>query len=197
MNPNNLLLGVFMPQYNHISFDIETFDTKTTAVIVSIAAVLFNPEDRDSFSDFDNKRCYSALIDTEQQIAIGRTVSGDTIKWWLQQSDKAQKGLLGNAFGVVDALDGLTDFVKKNKAQYAWGNGNMFDNAIIRSLYEDASMQYPFNYWADLDLRTLAYVAGNPKKPAVVMTAHNALDDAKYQALCAQHYFGFINGEKT
>ena len=75
----------------------------------------------------------------------------------------------------------------------------MFDNATMRSLYEDFEMacSYPVNFRSDLDLRTYKIAAGSPdmaNRIKRIGTYHNALDDAKYQVLCAQYYNKVITG---
>ena len=102
---------------------------------------------------------------------------------------------------VKAALTRFSEFCKG--ARRVWGNGNMFDNAIMRDLYDDYGMQYPVRFWEDLDMRTLkrvwnliCNVVSKDKLPTNKGVAHNALDDAKIQVLQCQQMFKELKGSK-
>lgn len=178
-------------KFNHISFDIETLDTCASAVVLSIGAAKFNLEDDETYDDIrDNSdRCFYAAIEFQTQLEQKRTISESTISWWLQQSKEAQKVFTENKHDTIGALCDLATFCKGTN--FAWGNGNMFDNVIIRSLYASFGMTYPYHYTRDMDLRTLKVAAGSPKISVTTSnnTKHNALDDAVFQAVLAQQFW--------
>lgn len=192
-----------MPKFNHVSFDIETLDTTPTSVVLSIGTAKFNLEDDEAYDDIkeDNERCFYAALKTQIQIDAGRTINIEqegqlgTLQWWMTQSKDAQKVFFENKYEVEQGLNDLTEFCKGTK--YAWGNGNMFDNVIIRSLYNSMGMVYPYHYTRDMDLRTLKVAAGNPKISIQTSsnTKHNALDDAVFQAVLCQQFWKAIHGE--
>ena len=63
-----------------------------------------------------------------------------------------------------------------------WGNGAAFDNVILRTAYERLGLKAPWNFWDDRCFRTVK--ALHPEVEYVKSgAAHNALDDAKNQAL--------------
>lgn len=193
-------------KYNHVSFDIETLDTTPTSVVLSIGAAKFNLEDDETYDEIrdDKDRTFYAALKVQPQIELGRTINVEkpngvlgTLQWWMTQSKDAQKVFFENKYEVEQGLGDLTRFCQGTK--YAWGNGNMFDNIIIRSLYESFEMTYPYNYSRDLDLRTLKIAAGSPKiqihTEANTNVKHNALDDAVFQAILAQQFWKSIYGE--
>ena len=189
-----------MPEkYSHVSFDIETLDTTSSALVLSIGAVKFNLEDDEAYDEIkdDSDRCFYASLELQTQIDAGRTISADTLGWWMNQSREAQKVFTENKFDTVGALCDLATFCKGTN--FAWGNGNMFDNIIIRNLYGSYKMTYPYHFTRDLDLRTLKIAAGNPKiqihTEADTNVKHNALDDAVFQAVLAQQFWKSIYGE--
>lgn len=180
--------------YKEVIADVETLDTKPSSVVVSIGLVKFNLDEQDSFDTLDDPaRSFYAVLDIDHQITHhARTLSGSTIKWWMTQDSQARALFRGAPVSVPDALKAMIKWVGKTDSNL-WGNGATFDNMILMSLFEDYGMAFPFRYWENLDLRTLKYLAGSPKVSIPKGVAHNALDDAKHEALCAQHYFQVIN----
>jgi exodeoxyribonuclease VIII len=178
--------------YTDVMVDLETMGTDSTACIISIGAVRFRMglrEDQDTIRD--ESRSFYARLDTDEQRVKGRTVSPDTMAWWSEQSEEARAVFDEEPEGVRDALDRFSQFCKG--AKRVWGNGNMFDNAILRSIYADYDRDYPVAYWSDLDLRTLTYLwnfltnwGSKGKRPQIEgFIEHNALDDARLEAMQA------------
>ena len=79
-----------------------------------------------------------------------------------------------------------------------WGNGENFDNAIVVSLLKDYGFHQPWEFWQHRDLRTLEDMARRvtgARRPRIDRgIAHHALEDAKYETMCAQHYYKEIYG---
>lgn len=172
---------------NHIMLDLETLDTTPTAVVVSIGAVAFDPE-----SGMLGDKFYVEMPDdTHAQQNAGRTISGDTVQWWMNQS--AQARMLFNDTPVesvirtstLEALIRFARFVAANgdREVKLWGNGADFDNIILGSLYGDMDMKRPWSYSRNRCYRTMKWAVPKdaaPFKPYGVH--HNALDDAIAQA---------------
>lgn len=188
--------------YSDLSIDIETFDTEDSAVVLSIGAAAFNLHEENSFDDFDKENTYYAILNRQQQMNVVRTVSSSTLDFWFSQKKDAQKVLSAPQQKVELAMGGLMEFAQEHRIQRVWGNGNMFDNKILRSLCKDFDIPWmphmgrKQNYRSDMDLRTLRVAAEDPPFPTVEgRVAHNALDDAIYQAICAQLYMKSIRGD--
>lgn len=181
--------------YQFISLDLETLDVTSTAVVLSIGAAAFNLADNDGYDDFTPDRAFYTQLKIQPQLDYGRTISASTLMWWLNQSKAAQAGISDeNKQRAIDiSLTDFNTFCESNKSEYLIGNGNMFDNAILRSLYTDEGFTFPFRFWADLDLRTMKVMANSIKPPKREGVHHNALDDAIFQALSAQQYFQTIH----
>lgn len=173
--------------YKDVMLDLETLGTRENAVVVSMGAVLFNLEDQDAFDDLDNNRCFYAVLDLRDQSAKGRTINTDTVAWWMQQGPLAREVFTVPGVDVRQVLAKFADFCRGREA--IWGNGNMFDNAITRSLYATYGVPYPVNFRNDLDLRTLKRLSGTTSYVVPSGIAHNALDDAKVQVLQAQAFY--------
>jgi len=193
--------------YPDIMVDLETLSTETDAVVLSIGAVRFRLDTRDDIESIkDEDRCFYSRLDTTDQENEGRSIDPSTVEWWESQSAEARKVFEEEPEGVVHALKRFLKFCKGGKR--IWGNGNMFDNAIVRDLCKDYDLDYPVGYWNDLDVRTLtrlwnllANQGSNNKRPSIDLGAeHNALDDARRQVLQVQmmyqELYNNINGSK-
>ena len=180
----------------HIMLDLETLDTGGRSVVTAIGAVAFDPYARGTGSTF-----YAELTDDLAfQQRLGRTISGDTVVWWMRQGQAAQQ-----LFQLTDsdcrintlkALDTFTGFVEDHGGAGVemWGNGADFDNVILGSLYEDAGLRKPWSYSRNRCFRTMKSLR-HPRtivRPARVGTHHNALDDAVTQALHLQAIYAAL-----
>lgn len=156
----------------HIMIDLETLDTKPTTVILSIGAVAFDP-----FTGDERGRFYEE-IDAQGQIDQGRTVSADTLKWWMGQDNGVIK--LEGERDLGHALHLLYEFFGLAECYETWGNGSTFDVSIMEDAYRSFNMEAPWKFWAVRDMRTIVALVG--KEDWSGGTNHNALDDAIHQA---------------
>ena len=173
-----------------IMLDLETMDTKASAAIVSIGAVKFSAD----AGVYDR---FHVHVNLQDNIDNGRTLSGQTIMWWLGQSEEARKQLAGGVgLDLWDALCRFTDWVGSpfegdgtsyergpvNPDVLMWGNGAAFDNAILASAYETGGFAAPWKFYNDRCYRTVKNMF--PDVPLKrIGTHHNAQDDAETQAL--------------
>lgn len=178
----------------HVMFDFETLGIDNDAAVVALGAVKFNP--MGAITDE-----FYARIDLQSSVNAGLTLSASTILWWLGQSDAAraeltdknleryplQQALVAFSEWLIQDLDDENEFPPPRGAFELWSNGAK-DMAWIESAYKAAGLVLPFHYGDWRDFRTerdrwpqVAYTYGG--------TAHNALDDARNQAL----YLASIN----
>lgn len=166
----------------HIMCDLETFDTKPSALVVSIGAVRFDP----ALGTIGEK--FYRVLDLQTQSDRGRTTSESTKNWWAQQSDDARAVLSAPKTDSLVALADFYDFVAGEGCDGFWGNGATFDNVIMDSLYDTFGLKPPWPFWAHRCYRTIKalYVNAHPKGylPPFKGTKHNALADAEHQAEC-------------
>lgn len=186
-------------RYTDVMVDIETLSTDPHAIVLSAAGVLFNLDDEDTWKTVgDEARCFHVQFPVKPQEKLDRHKSDGTVNWWMRQSAEARDRVMA-ALDIED--DGtllkarFKEFARfSSQANHIWGNGCNFDNVILRNLGDDVGINInPF--YTDQDLRTLARLANTGKlgQPSD-MVAHDALDDAKYQVLCAQHYWRALHG---
>lgn len=174
---------------NHIMLDLETLSTAHNAAIVSVGAVLFDPENNRLGKEFYQ---VVALSDDPKD----GVTDASTVGWWLAQSDEARSVFASKAAKPLkEVLSNFSFFVEEHCGTQAqvWGNGATFDNIILSSAYRRHGLKQPWSFRSDRDVRTvveLGRALRNLDAKTVIRqsgTAHNALDDARYQAqyVCA------------
>lgn len=166
-----------------VMVDLETLDVGPHAVIVSIGAVAFDN------AEIGEKLYLQMADDIDFQIKHKRTVRGDTVKWWMGQTEEARAAFTGGEqVTTLEALNKFSQFCARNGDMKVeiWGNGAPFDNVILRTLYEDLGFTPPWIFSHDRCYRTMKSI-GAPVQPAARQgTHHNALDDAVTQAIHLQ-----------
>jgi hypothetical protein len=166
---------------NNIMIDIETLSSDSNALILSICAVVFNIETGEI-----GKHTYIE-IDINDSLKYNFNISGDTLQWWLKQSNAARKLIHSpnNAFKVKDALEILSKFLKDNGSledTLLWGNPSKFDLGILEDAYKILNLKVPWKYVNERCVRTLSNLYPKIKKDVIFKgTKHNPIDDCVYQ----------------
>lgn len=162
-----------------ISIDLETLGRRPGCKILSIGAVVFTREGL-------GKEFYLPLTTHDQE---GLHEDPETVRWWQRQTPEARKVFDDPA--KKHFVAGLCEFDAWVREQgfkrsiLIWGNGADFDNAILQVAFDVAGVALPWEYWNNRCYRTLKNLPGAPKLAKREGTYHNALDDAKTQALHA------------
>jgi len=163
--------------------DLETLSTGNNAVIVQIGACYFDNKTGDIGDEF------SINVDIDSAMETGLTVDGDTIKWWMEQSDEARSAVFTRPQKLVQALTDFNKFVK-NVDDVIWSHAT-FDFVILMNAYEKSGIKSKFSYKSDRDIRTLVNMPGIKKKEfPPVGIHHNALDDCRFQV---QYVVDYLN----
>lgn len=166
----------------NIMLDLETMGNGPEAAIVAIGAVEFDLETCELGREFYR------VIKLESSMRFGGVVDASTVMWWIGQSEEARAGINPN-FGGHYLENALIDFqgwvvqgVSDIDDVLMWGNGSAFDNVILTSAYRNTRIERPWRHWGDRCYRTVNSFF--PQIPFERMGVHhNALDDAKSQAL--------------
>ncbi len=169
--------------------DIETLDTASTAVILSIGAVIFDPK-----GGYISPQKFYAVVDLESQLNK-RTISASALKFWMtKELDEERQNIfssINSTLGkVLNSLDRwMYNFRLANdlKDTPVWSHGPSFDIAILEDAYKSVRFPIPWAYNAPRDTRTIFELAefdfkNYPREGKF----HNALDDALHQARCVQ-----------
>lgn len=180
-------LAVPLPKINksdtftHVMVDLETLGNRPGCAILSIGAVAFGPHGLGAE--------HYSVVNRANQKEFGLHEDQSTLDWWAGQSEAAREVLLQSGESGLQLPKALNDF-NLYLAQFGmssvklWGNGSDFDNAILISCYAATKQQAGWKFWNNRCYRTLKSL--NPGvKLSRTGTYHNALDDAKTQALHA------------
>ena len=167
----------------HIMLDLETLGTTADAVILSIGAVCF---DLDSTAIDDNG--FYASLTVESNLAAGRRISEDTLKWWMKQPPAAQTVFHEQKDTLTDGLQHLVDWFGGDMDYYVWSNGADFDLPMLAHALTSVGLPIPWKFWNSRCFRTYKSLPGVKALtlPSMAGTKHNALVDAYHQAQCAQ-----------
>lgn len=182
----------------HCMVDIETHSTAPNAVIVSIAAVLFDPYQLNTSEELYAGHTMYCNVDAASQPA-SHTDPG-TLAWWGRQSQEAQDAVKQNTIPIGEALKKFYDFCdwrgdgsKHPKAHFMWANDPSFDCVILSEAYKQYSkFKFPtqfFNWRSFRTAKDLAWPPGTEAPNIQVGVAHNALDDCIKQIHYVQGAF--------
>lgn len=165
-----------------VMVDLETMGNGPQAAITAIGAMEF------ARGSADLGESFYVTIDLESSVAHGGVMDASTVLWWMQQSEAARAEFKRKGMDIVDALCKFDAWLQRRapkKELRIWGNGATFDNVILRSAYVNCLLPVPWMYYNDRCYRTMKNE--HPEVPfRSVGVAHNALDDAKAQALHLQ-----------
>lgn len=172
--------------------DLETLGKVPGCAILSIGVVAFafghvehGEEIMDSgfYTVVNRQSCFDNFLHSDPE----------TMTWWDDQSEAARVVLhesmeLSKSTPLPDALDALNAYVTSfgGKDARVWGNGSDFDNAILAAAFHACGKKPAWNFWNNRCYRTLKNLDMRGTKAERVGTYHNALDDAKTQALHAR-----------
>lgn len=165
----------------NVMLDLETMGNGSNAAIVSIGACFFDIKTGEIGDTFER------VIYLPNSASHGQ-IDGDTVLWWLKQSDDARAKLDDpDAVSLAKALQEFSQFINLQKVSI-WGNGASFDNVILSNAYKAVNQEPPWRFFNDRDVRTVVALGRellgfDPKKDMPFDgTQHSALDDAKHQA---------------
>lgn len=159
----------------HAMIDLETLGTGPSSAILSLGAVVFD------INGLGNE--FYEVIELESCIKAGLQIDANTVMWWMQQADEARETFNNpRSLSITTVLSVFSDWVRRNNIKYIWGNGSAFDNVILANAYKACDINVPWKYADDRCYRTLRGLYPQIKTERVG-TYHNALDDAKSQAL--------------
>ena len=161
---------------NKLMLDFETLGITDKPVLASLGAVVFNNEGIQAEMIIK--------IDVEDCQAKGLEISASTFLWWLEQSDAARQEMVDNwnRVPLKDAMLELRKFFIENNCREVYGNGALSDIIWANNAFAAVKVSPPWTFRQERCFRTLKEVL-----PQVEIdfqgTAHNPLDDARWQAL--------------
>lgn len=172
----------------NVMLDIETLGNGSNAVILSIGAVAF-----DETGVKENS--FYRVVDAKTCTDVGMVMDVSTVMWWMKQSDAARKAFEHEPSPLRAVLGVFSVWMNDLGTDVCvWGNGATFDNVILSNAYKACDMNRPWSYRNDRCYRTLKAMYPWIKAQQTTGVAHNALDDARYQALHAVKILTALKG---
>lgn len=174
---------LILPDDLHTMIDLETLDLDTTAAVIQIGACAFTINDGivDSFE---------TTIELTDAMEYG-TVSGATLKFWMEQSDPARLSVVSGTKSSSAAVSeyknwlGCLGLSVGRLPNHHWSHAT-FDFPVITHLCNNLKVKDPHYYHNTRDLRTLKAFAGEVDTTGIEKgVAHTAKEDAIYQAKIA------------
>lgn len=178
-----------------IQFDIETLSLHPTNAVVGEIGIhvdhLFL--DTEGRVRVGSDALISVLLDMEEQQRLGRELDIGTIQWWLKQNATARNVMAvpHDRKRVFDTIQAVDTFVRKHmdiaevkgSKVFILSSAPAFDMTNVRSLYEAAGMEHPWQHWQEHSQRTLRKLCKSETIPprSAEEFAHGGASDAEYQ----------------
>jgi len=163
----------------HIMIDLETMGTRPNAPIIAIGAVAFNAM---GLTD----QTFYRVVSLHSAVRSGAVIDPSTVLWWMEQGDAARDALTDKQHEAGSIDDALRDFMQfvcsyGDSLRGVWGNGATFDNVLMHESGKRCGVPM-WEFWKDKCYRTVKGMYPDVKLERAG-THHNALDDARSQAL--------------
>jgi exodeoxyribonuclease VIII len=166
-----------------VMVDLETLGSGPGAAILSIGAQAFDRE-------FGLGRSFYTVINRDSCVVAGLGFDAETIAWWARQSEDAAAVLSEATSDLAPplalALDNFNHFLAGFGPDVrVWGNGSDFDNAILAVAFRRVGRAPGWKFFNSRCYRTLKNLRPDVPLQLREGTFHNALDDARTQAIHA------------
>lgn len=144
-----------------VIYDFETLgQDQRNSVVLSFAMITFSERhyksDPYEYMELVNKAKF-IKFDVATQVEAGRKINLETLKWWKDQGDEAQKQLRP----LLDdkPLSELSTFIKKHtvdcKIKKSFTRGNTFDPMFLQYIMEETGNEDPFHWRTVRDTRSM------------------------------------------
>lgn len=178
---------------NNVMLDLETWGTAPGSALRSIGAVLFDPHT----DEIGNDTFYANISDASCA-AAGLVKEPGTIAWWKQQSQQAQDSLVADQLTLTEVGVAFNEWFRRVKGVFVWSQGANFDEPLWTAAMRAVGRPVPWKFYDARDTRTAYDIAKiDVRKIKRRGTYHNALDDARHQAVCVQTAYRKIEGRLT
>lgn len=162
----------------HFMLDLETLDTERTAIVLSIGLVRFDETNILSTQGWN--------LFTKEQLEAGRTMSLDTIEWWMDYGDRyPKKNRVHPTVALTDFRLYFPDEADAKDASYTiWAKPSTFDVPMIEHLMGTYGIKVPWNRKHVRNVYTATHKVPKDvrdKIKAENATAHNAVADCVEQ----------------
>lgn len=136
-------------------------------------------------------------VSDESCAMAGFLKDDSTVAWWEKQSQAAQDALLVDPQVIYVVVQQMHAWFRKQRGIFVWSQGSNFDEPLWSHIARRLGQSVPWKFYDVRDTRTAYDISGfNPRSIKRGGNHHNALDDARHQALCVQRSYAKINRER-
>ena len=183
-------------------FDVETLGKESNSVILSMAAIYFEPDKEPSHTQLRDS-AFFVKFDVQDQIKrLNRKVGKTTIEWWSKQCENVRnKSFKPRADDITFEIgyEAMRQWAntKNDSKCWVWARGNL-DQLVLDSMEEQLELKpiWPFSRWRDVrtavdflygttngyvEVDTPAWVEAFDSK--LHITKHNPIDDCVFDAM--------------
>jgi hypothetical protein len=138
-------------------FDVETLGKESSAVILSMACVYFDPVKETSPNEMRKNAFFVKLDAQDQMKRLNRSITRSSLEWWAKQCENVKVKSFKPGDDDVTPEVGLELFrtwSKKypdTKGEWVWARGNL-DQLVLDSMEEKLGVDpvFHFNRWRDV-----------------------------------------------
>lgn len=138
-------------------FDVETLGKESSAVILSMACVYFDPVKETSPDEMRENAFFVKLDAQDQMKRLNRSITRSSLEWWAKQCENVKVKSFKPSEDDVTPEVGLELFRawSKNypdtKGEWVWARGNL-DQLVLDSMEEKLGVDpvFHFNRWRDV-----------------------------------------------
>jgi hypothetical protein len=184
-------------------FDVETLGKESNSVILSMAAIYFNPDEQPEHTKLFDEAFFVKFDVADQMSRLDRKVGKSTMQWWAKQCENVRvKSFKPNPAIDVKFEDGYEAMrqwaaTKNDNKCYVWARGNL-DQLVLDSFEEQLGLTPIWDFARWRDVRTAVdFLYGTTKGYVKVdtppwmeifdkdlhITKHNPIDDCVLDAM--------------
>jgi len=179
-------------------FDVETLGKRSNSVILSMAAIHFDPDTKPSPEQLREDVFFAKFSVIEQVKKYGREMNQPTMDWWKKQCDNVRTASFVPSEVDCSFVDGYESMRKwaasKNDTKcWVWARGNL-DQLVMDDIEEQLELEpiWPYARWRDVRTAVdflynttngyvdVNYPGFNSKND---ITKHNPIDDCVLDAM--------------
>lgn len=145
-----------------VTFDLETASLSSTAAIIQIGAVAWNRFEEKSERLFEDAYEVSFGVDLRSAMMSGFDIDPETCKWWSNRDAALKNSILSeHVEHIKDVLLSFKAWLEEVRSTSSaesiclWAQGSDFDVPVLRNAFETFDIEFPVNYHAIRDARSV------------------------------------------
>ena len=179
-------------------FDVETLGKRSNSVILSMACIYFNPDQRPSPQDLRDTAFFAKFDVRDQHKRLGREMGQSTMDWWAKQCDNVKRASFipsGEDITFEEGYEAMRQWAKEKNDDkcWVWARGNL-DQLVMDDIEEQIGLTPIFPYARWRDVRTAVDFLYNTTNGYCDVdypgfdsrndiTKHNPIDDCIFDAM--------------